>query len=900
MLQVEYILVWRYQYLLKWYLGKNAMRSIYLSFLVLLVGIVNVSFAVDVSSCQVISSSGSYQLTADLTGAPSSVSGISIPTAFGSFSVTNACIVIASSDVLLDCNEHTLTNDATSNSAGMIINGSASVNYTNVTVRNCPGVSQYNIGVLPHKTADVEVDNVTAHGNSYFGFNAYYVDRSNFTNNKIINQTGVVAAGFRMDNGNYNRIEGNDIYNNSKYHGLLLYDGSTYNNITDNYAHDNLGTADFYIDDYSDNNRLVNNRAANGSSGYYIESNSANNVLINNTVYNVTTEGIYISGSCHNTTLINNTANETWRGIYADTSENLSLTGNEVYNAAIPGYANHAGIRFEDCSNVTMADNIVANGAETGIEALGTDINADNTIFYNNAYDFYTWSWSGSVPIVLNNALFLNPSGTFENYTNLSLNDTAQLNEEYYINWTDNPGTLPGSRISFNNTYVEISEVSSSVLDEVTWHWNEPATANESAFEIWDWNGSKWTVRNNTPDTAGNMLSLHSFSPDSTYALLEYSVSGKVINSSGTYYLTSDISGAGRSVSGVTGINWAAIIIQADDVILDCNGYNIVNDGTSLSAGIVIPQDGYSNLVIRNCPNINGYDYGIWGSNINTWSIDDSAVSGSSVAGLYVGSSTAVDVSNSEFNNNGGDGAQCEDSSDVDFENTNFNANDGNGLDLDNSDGTDVSGGEASSNGLNGISVTGGSGNTFDDVTASYNTIDGFAISGGTNNNDFTDCEASQNTGNGMSMDDSNAITVTRHAYFGNTLDGIEISNGCVDVVAQDGEASDNGGFGIDISDSDDVTVSNSIQNGNVEGGISSLRGTENIIDPSYFCNSTIGILLNATNDSVIEDSVACNNSQYGIYILDSDNITVNGTSRTYNNSMDLRVENNLGSSVTL
>ncbi len=70
-------------------------------------------------------------------------------------------------------------------------------------------------------------------------------------------------------------------------------------------------------------------------------------------------------------------------------------------------------------------------------------------------------------------------------------------------------------------------------------------------------------------------------------------------------------------------------------------------------------------------------------------------------------------------------------------------------------------------------------------------------------------------------------------------------------------------------------------------------------VDPIFFCNNTIGVLVNNSNDSIIDDVVACNNTQYGIYVLDSDNTTVLN-SRTYNNSVDLRVENNLGSAVTL
>ncbi len=77
------------------------------------------------------------------------------------------------------------------------------------------------------------------------------------------------------------------------------------------------------------------------------------------------------------------------------------------------------------------------------------------------------------------------------------------------------------------------------------------------------------------------------------------------------------------------------------------------------------------------------------------------------------------------------------------------------------------------------------------------------------------------------------------------------------------------------------------------------VQSTDVFIDPSWFCDNAIGILVNESNDTSIEDSIACNNTQYGIYVLDSDNTTVLN-SRTYNNAQDFQVDNNLGNSVDL
>ncbi|HID72411.1 TPA: hypothetical protein EYP38_00600, partial [Candidatus Micrarchaeota archaeon] len=70
-------------------------------------------------------------------------------------------------------------------------------------------------------------------------------------------------------------------------------------------------------------------------------------------------------------------------------------------------------------------------------------------------------------------------------------------------------------------------------------------------------------------------------------------------------------------------------------------------------------------------------------------------------------------------------------------------------------------------------------------------------------------------------------------------------------------------------------------------------------IDPSYFCNNSIGILVNESNHTIIDDSIACNNALYGIQVVNSHNVSIN-RSRMFNNSMDLRLNNSVLSSMAV
>jgi len=323
--------------------------------LVSLVFLFGLSFAqTNVSGCQVIAASGHYELNESISGANISVSGVA--------SITQACIVINSSNVLFSCNGYNITNDGTADAAGILVNGSAATNHTNVTIQDCPEVSAYERGIYLHRTSQDIITNTTATENEY-AYSVYYSDENNFTDNLAHNNTNY---GFWLTNSNSNNLSENFAYNNSRS-GFRL-DAATYNVLVDNEAYDNYWYG-FSFWSASDSNTLMENEAyRNNRSGFALGAD--HNALSDNQAYNNSYSftayygsGFYISGAYNN--LTNNSAlNNTHTGFYlgAITAHNNTLVenvgaGNGYYGLHLRGASTATAPRENRFFNNTFYNN---------------------------------------------------------------------------------------------------------------------------------------------------------------------------------------------------------------------------------------------------------------------------------------------------------------------------------------------------------------------------------------------------------------------------------------------------------------------------------------------------------------------------------------------------------------
>ncbi|MBD3209963.1 hypothetical protein GF318_01125 [Candidatus Micrarchaeota archaeon] len=180
-------------------------------------------FTIDNSGCRIIDSPGSYSLGSNALGAPFNASEVA--------GIGWACIKIASSDVGFDCIGYNITNDGTSDAAGIVVNGSVSVNYTNVTIRNCPGVSGYQEGIYVHQTSDNTVDNSSSFSNTADGLLVFNSTNISFLNNNAYNNS---AYGICLNQSSGGNLTGNNITGNGAG-GAVIDSFSSFNSLDSNY-----------------------------------------------------------------------------------------------------------------------------------------------------------------------------------------------------------------------------------------------------------------------------------------------------------------------------------------------------------------------------------------------------------------------------------------------------------------------------------------------------------------------------------------------------------------------------------------------------------------------------------------------------------------------------------------
>ncbi|MFH0884786.1 MAG: NosD domain-containing protein [Candidatus Micrarchaeota archaeon] len=523
-----------------------------------------------VSSCGILNVSGeTYTLDTNLSGAPVDASPLG----------GNACVKITSSNVIFDCNGFNISDNGTSGTTyGILLNGSL----TNVTVRNCPGVSNYKYGIYSLSS-----------NSSVFSNNSAYLNSQ---------------AGFVLNMGFFNRLENNSAFSNTRYGFSLL--SSSNNTLANNSAY-NISDPDVsnpgscYELSSSSGTILTNNTAYNSSIGFYLRSSSNNNLsanlarnnsntgillsasndnsLTNNTVYgnpvgfslssgqrnNLSNDNAYLNlygfqisdtndtlfnesasfssigisiYSANNTMSMSRSFSNSYAGFSINSGSGTRLSDSLAYNNSVYGfylysatnnnltndttYMNSQGFSVGESRVNSLINCTVFNNSYAGTTIFNSnDTRVQGGHYYSNGNDMRIYdAGSGSVfNLSLIGVILDNPPGDMQYYTNISLNDTVPAGQSYAITWAGVPALPPAGRSSFRAKFVNISNDSVGVsIDRIVLHWadSELGGYNESRFELWKRNGT-WARLNNTPDTPANELSLANHNPGSTYGILQ-------------------------------------------------------------------------------------------------------------------------------------------------------------------------------------------------------------------------------------------------------------------------------------------------------------------------------------------------------------------------------------------
>ncbi|MHA2432870.1 MAG: right-handed parallel beta-helix repeat-containing protein, partial [Candidatus Thorarchaeota archaeon] len=315
-------------------------------------------------NCPNITSSGTYAQPMDYTGAPNEATEVS--------GTHKACLKIAASDVVFDCNGRTITYDGSepgSNTIGILLNSSAS----NVTLRNCQ-VSTYN--------------------RSYY---LHYSDGNTLFNNTAYNSTNSSFHVFQSDNNNLS----NNTANGADYGFYIVWD-SDGNNLTGNLAY-NSTIAGYRIETNSDRNRLLYNRAYDVRYGFYIGGGTGN-MILNNTAHQTGLFGFY-ANSDTNILMVNNTAyNSSRSGFDFFAGSGGDLTNNHAFNNSWYGF------EMATVNNYRLVNNTAYNNSQGFVVMTASHMLYENNTVHQCTSSGFNLNWGGNNTIV-NNTVFNNSYG---------------------------------------------------------------------------------------------------------------------------------------------------------------------------------------------------------------------------------------------------------------------------------------------------------------------------------------------------------------------------------------------------------------------------------------------------------------------------------------------------------
>ncbi|NIO20643.1 MAG: hypothetical protein GTN76_07865 [Candidatus Aenigmarchaeota archaeon] len=335
-----------------------------------------------------------------------------------------------------------------------------------------------------------------------------------------------------------------------------------------------------------------------------------------------------------------------------------------------------------------------------------------------------------------------------------------------------------------------------------------------------------------------------------------------------TYNLTQDIWNSTNST---------CMDVQANDVILDCQGYRIdgVDGGDTYGVFIV----NYDNVTVRNCE-ISDWTYGIYMSSstddkiynnlitsitnrgINAFSssnynnFTNNTVYLNNDYGVVFLSSLGNNFSHGNVSNNTNHGFwfSASNNSRIEYTYVGLNTQDGvnfvtttgnviyesnvtsnqvRGIYLGSSSGNRIEGGNVKSNGNTGIRFSQSTNNNITGVNSSLNTGYGIYFESSSNGNRVDNAIISDNTLNGLHMDSSSSNVMTGIESYANDVDGIAISASSNNNLT---------GSYIHSNDDDGVSFSNTDNNYVIDTVISASSDYQIVVTGSsnnYFINST-------------------------------------------------------------
>lgn len=450
-------------------------------------------------------------------------------------------------------------------------------------------------------------------------------------NNSVYNNSGI---GVYLNYSNYSILTGNEVFNNSGDGFYLAY--SSYNVINSTRSYQNqIG----FALSQSDRNAIEGASSSDNSlQGFYITFSDYNNIT-NSSAYQNGLDGIYLVNSSSTRLYYTNSTGNGRHGFSLEFSSGNSIwgcrasgndyygfylfdtsTGNTIRDSTASGNVIYGFYVYPSAIENTLLGNTAYNHNTAGIYVRANKTADSHSHYYNNSIDYLVEPEGSSIFINATNISIDGPSGGYANYTALSFTDTAGSGEKYSIKWASTAST-PSGRTLLRGKMVNITALAGTPsIDSMTWSWAASELTGNFP-ELWRRSGSDWTLVSSM-DSSTLSITLTDVNPASEYAVMQTGC--PVITAGGSYTLGVDAVGAPNDAYPVA--QYACVKIAASNVVFDCGGHSITDNGTSLtyiSRGILL-NGSLTNVTIRNCPAVSNYTYGFTVHQSNSSSIYNS------------------------------------------------------------------------------------------------------------------------------------------------------------------------------------------------------------------------------------------------------------------------------------
>jgi len=489
----------------------------------------------------------------------------------------------------------------TDGNAGIYID---SCNLTSISIGTLTGNSQP--GILLSGVQNATLANLIINSSSGFGADIGNVQNSSFTN---INFSSSSNEALRMG-GAVNRNTFVNISASSPSNVAMRVMGS--NNAFTNATLSSTSSVSLLVISSSMNNNFSNSQAFSSSGiGLSVSLNSNNNTFVNSTFTTNTLRAVNLVSGVQNNSFRNVTifSNATW--IHADADSPSNSFTNATFQS------NFGSIR---AFNFTMS-----NGSDVGTNNLSI---TQNNAFVNSSLLAFL---NASSQIIINDALSrtvifsLNDNGVFSvcnsprctfqsfngsqvvfNVTSFTSYSTSQGGVNVTLSKTDSPDPVgAGQQLTYT---INFSVTNGSAFN---------VTINETypSGVVFNSSNPSPTVGNTSWD-AGNLTANQTYQinitvnvSSNTTGTLTNIVNVTYANSSGSQFLINVTENttvqlvfpltitADFNLTQNSSVNGTAIIIGANNIVLDCAGFTLTGNGS----GLGVNATARNNITIRNC-----------------------------------------------------------------------------------------------------------------------------------------------------------------------------------------------------------------------------------------------------------------------------------------------------------